>query len=119
VLALWPRIGSLDINGTPKILHRDVLRALEVSSEGWLFDPELMIKAHYLGIRVIELNVFSRMRGNGLSHVRASTCWDFLKGLAHLRASPSLRRWRRRARVEPPAADGTAPVALPRETAAR
>jgi glycosyltransferase involved in cell wall biosynthesis len=119
VVALWPRIGSLDINGTPKILHRNVLRALDLSSEGWLFDPELMIKAHYLGVRVIELNVFSRMRGNGLSHVRASTCWDFLRGLAVLRFSPSLRRWRRGARIDPPAAGAAAPVAQPRETTAR
>ena len=27
-----------------------------------------------MGIRVLELNVFARMRGGGLSHVNANTC---------------------------------------------
>ncbi len=119
VLALWPSLGSLDVNGTPKILHRDVLASLDLSSHGWLLDPELMIKAHYLGVRVLEFNVFSRMRSNGLSHVRPSTCWDFLRGLAELRFSSRLRRWRRETLARAASISPAAPRAAPTEIVAQ
>ncbi len=94
VLLLWPRLGSLDVNGSPKILRRDRLIAMELTSEQWFLDPELMIKAHYMGLRVLELNVFARMRGTGLSNVRASTCWEFFRELLVFRFSDVLPRWR-------------------------
>ncbi|HEU4630952.1 MAG TPA: glycosyltransferase family 2 protein [Gemmatimonadaceae bacterium] len=103
VWLLWPTLGSLDLNGVPKILSREVLAAMRITSKQWFLDPEIMIKAHYMGIRVIELNVFARMRGAGLSHVRASTCWEFLRGLLVYRFSPSVRAWRREVGIAAPA----------------
>lgn len=88
---LWPRLGSIDINGSPKLLPAKAIREMELSSKGWLLDPELMIKAHHMGMRVIEFNVFSRMRGNGVSHVSTTTCWEFLTNLLYFRFS---REWR-------------------------
>src|SRR5262245_10742079 len=79
--ALWPGLGTIDVNGLPKIIHRDVIEAMKLESRRWFLDPEIMIKARYLDVRVLELNVFARMRSNGLSHVRASTCLEFVKGL--------------------------------------
>lgn len=95
---LFPRVGSLDINGLPKLLPRDVLLRMQLSSRQWLLDPEIMIKAHYLKLRVLEYNVFARARGNGLSHVRASTCWEFFTKLLKFRFSGELRSWRRASR---------------------
>jgi glycosyltransferase involved in cell wall biosynthesis len=95
VFCLWPNLGSIDINGSPKIIHRDVLRRLDLESKQWFLDPEMMVKAHYLGVRVLEMNVFARMRGNGLSHVRASTCWEFFTKLIAFRFGPKLARWRK------------------------
>lgn len=105
VRLLWPRLQSLDINGSPKLLPRDVLAAMDLTSEGWLLDPEIMIKAHYMGVDVLEVNVFSRMRGNGVSHVRPVTVWEFLTYLLRFRFSP---RWRRafRAAADARAAQG-------------
>ncbi|MCO6511887.1 MAG: glycosyltransferase family 2 protein, partial [Aridibacter famidurans] len=93
VRLLYPRLESIDINGSPKLLPAEVLRAMDLRSKGWLLDPEIMIKAHYMGLRVLELNVFARMRGNGVSHVRAETCWEFLYYLIRFRFS---RKWKRR-----------------------
>lgn len=104
VWVLWPRLGSIDVNGLPKIVHRDVLAAMELQSKNWFLDPEIMIKAHYLGVRVIEMNVFARMRSNGLSHVRWSTCFEFLVNLVRFRLSGSLRGWRGRV-IRPGAVD--------------
>lgn len=87
VLVLWPRLGSLDVNGLPKILPRDAILAMQLKSKGWLLDPEIMIKAYYMGLRVVEFNAFARMRGSGVSHVRAATVWEFLKSLVLFRFS--------------------------------
>ena len=95
VLMLWPGLGSLDVNGTPKILPRDVVDAMRLESKGWLLDPEIMIKAHYMGVRVLELNAFARMRGTGVSHVRIETCWEFLRNLLVFRFSNRLAAWQR------------------------
>jgi glycosyltransferase involved in cell wall biosynthesis len=92
---LWPGLQSLDINGTPKILPRPALEAMRLESRGWFLDPEIMIKAHYMGLRVLEFNAFARMRGSGTSHVRGSTCFEFLRNLLIYRFSPAMRRWRR------------------------
>ncbi len=93
VLVLWPGIGTLDMNGSPKLLRRDALQAMALTSRQWFLDPELMIKAHYMGLRVLEVNVFARMRGTGLSHVRPSTVWEFLVELLRYRFTGLLRPW--------------------------
>jgi hypothetical protein len=91
VRMLWPGLSTIDVNGSPKIVPRAILSAMRLESKGWLLDPELMVKAHYAGLRVLELNVFARMRGAGLSHVRASTCWEFVRALLSARFTG---RWR-------------------------
>jgi dolichol-phosphate mannosyltransferase len=91
---LWPRLQTLDVNGNPKILSRALLQSMRLTSREWFLDAEMIIKAHYLGARVIELNVFARMRGAGLSHVRAATCWQFIRNLVAYRLSRDISRWR-------------------------
>ena len=95
VLMLWPTLGSLDVNGSPKLIRRDRLMAMRLTSKQWFLDPELMIKAHHMGMRVLELNVFARMRGTGLSNVRANTCWQFFRDLLVYRFSSILPKWKR------------------------
>ena len=92
---LWPRLDSLDVNGTPKILPRRAVVTMRLESEGWFLDPEIMLKSHVMGLRVLEYNVFARMRGNGVSHVRASTCWEFFRNLLIFRFGRPLRAWQR------------------------
>lgn len=94
VQLLWPGLRSLDINGNPKIFPRSLLKPLELESHGWLLDPELLVKCHHLGVRILELNVFARMRGSGLSHVRFQTGWEFFHTLLAFRLG-ALARWKR------------------------
>lgn len=91
VRMLWPTLGSIDVNGSPKILPRRILQHLALQSKDWLLDPEIMIKAHYAGLRVLELNVFARMRGGGTSHVRPSTTWLFVQRLLRARLTGEWR----------------------------
>ena len=95
VWVLWPRLGSIDINGTPKMVQRAVLDQLDLQSKEWFLDPEIMVKAHYMGVRVLEMNVFARMRGNGLSHVRGSTCLEFFVNLLRFKFGGGLSQWRK------------------------
>jgi glycosyltransferase involved in cell wall biosynthesis len=95
VRLLWPRLESIDVNGSPKILPREALDVMNLESRQWFLDPEIMVKAHYMGLRVLELNVFARMRGAGVSHVRAATCWEFFRKLVAMRLSTCSGRWRR------------------------
>jgi hypothetical protein len=91
VRILWPRLESLDLNGTPKLLLRELIVAMNLQSKGWLLDPEIMIKAHYMGVRILEFNVFARMRGNGISHVQPAACWEFFWNLLVFRFS---KQWK-------------------------
>jgi len=50
-----------------------------------------MIKSQALGIRVIEFNVFARLRGAGVSHVKPGTCWEFFSNLLQYRVGG---RWK-------------------------
>ena len=95
VWTLGPRLGSIDINGTPKMIHRGVWDQLDLESKQWFLDPEMMVKSHYMGVRVLEMNVFARMRGNGLSHVRGSTCVEFFTGLLRFKFGGGLAKWRK------------------------
>ncbi len=110
VRVLWPRLGSIDVNGSPKILPRDAINSMELKSKNWFLDPEIVIKAHYMGLRVLEFNVFARMRGNGLSHVRVMTCWEFLRNLMIFRFSPEMPKWRRNLKSEPETNKATAAI---------
>jgi glycosyltransferase involved in cell wall biosynthesis len=94
VRLLWPSLGTVDVNGTPKLVPRHALLRMRLESKQWFLDPELMLKAHYMGLRELELNVFARMRGNGLSHVRPAACWEFFRKLMAYRFG-GLREWRR------------------------
>ena len=89
---MWPSVASIDINGLPKIMPREALVAMGLKSRGWFLDPEIMIKSSALGIRVIEFNVFARLRGGGVSHVKAGTCWDFFTNMLQYRFRGTWRR---------------------------
>jgi glycosyltransferase involved in cell wall biosynthesis len=93
MLALWPGLGTLDVNGSPKVIPREILDRLELTSKDWLLDPEIMIKARHLGVPVIEMNAFSRMRETGSSHVKPTTVWTFLRRLAGFKWGGDLRDW--------------------------
>ena len=50
---------------------------MQLRSEDWFLDPEVMIKTKRLGLPVYEFNVLGQMRAEGLSHVREVPCGNF------------------------------------------
>lgn len=100
MLALWPGLGTLDVNGSPKMLRRVDLDRMDLQSKDWLLDPELMIKSYMMGLTLLEINVFSRMRESGSSHVQATTALQFFSRLLRYKFGGSLKEWRRQ--LDPP-----------------
>jgi dolichol-phosphate mannosyltransferase len=78
-------LGSIDLNGNPKILPREYVERMLLQSHDWFLDAEVLIKAKRLGLEVFELNVIAQAREGGRSNVRANTCWEFLRNLARYR----------------------------------
>lgn len=89
-------LGSLDLNGNPKLLRRPDLQAMDLQSKDWFLDPEIMIKAKHMGVKVLEVDVECLERFAGTSNVRYSTCFEFLTNIFQFRFSRHLSGWKSR-----------------------
>jgi glycosyltransferase involved in cell wall biosynthesis len=86
-----------DVNGVPKFLHRDDLARLDPQSPDSFIDPELMIKARILGMKVIEVPVTFLKRQGGRSTVKVlKTSWEFVGNLLSYRRRADFLEWRRK-----------------------
>lgn len=85
VNVLFPGIGSIDVNGNPKILPRAALARMNLASVDWFLDAEVLIKARSLRLPVVEVDVVGHAREGGKSNVRTSTCLEFARHLAAYR----------------------------------
>jgi len=86
-------LGSIDLNGCPKMFSRQNFKAMQCRSKDWFLDPEIILKAKKLGLRVIEIDVEGRFRHGGVSHVKISAVLEFLKNIWIYRFSSYLRNW--------------------------
>ncbi len=86
-------LGSLDLNGSPKIMSRDSMIAMQLQSPDWFLDPEVMIKSKRLGLAIVEIDVEGKLRQGGSSNVRWTTCFEFLRNILRYRFGSPLRGW--------------------------
>lgn len=93
-------VTSTDINGCPKMFRREKLMALDVRSRDWFIDPEIMIRAGELDLKVGEVPVVFHARRHGRSNVKWKTALEFCINLASYRIAKTFGR-RFRAEVEP------------------
>jgi glycosyltransferase involved in cell wall biosynthesis len=84
-IVMFGGLGSIDINGNPKIMPAEYLRMMNLESKDWFLDAEVMIKAKALKLPVFEMNVIAQMREGGKSNVRGSTIWEFVRNLWRFR----------------------------------
>ncbi|MFX0196782.1 MAG: glycosyltransferase [Candidatus Hodarchaeota archaeon] len=95
---LYGWLGAIDINGSPKIFSQRTLEAMDLLSVDWFLDPEIIIKAKYLGLRIIEVDVEGFRRRGGASNVNVGTCMEFLKNIGRYRFGSALNGWKRNIR---------------------
>ena len=81
------RVG--DINGTPKILSREIYKNLRLFSKGDVLDLELLVKAVQLGLRIVELPVKGFRRYGGRSSTSLKSAWRMYVGALRLRRALS------------------------------
>jgi len=93
--ALYGGLGAIDINGSPKLFSRKVFEQMDLRSADWFLDPEIIVKAHHLGLRVIEIDVEGYARHGGVSNVRLDTCVEFVGNIGRYRFGDALEAWRR------------------------
>jgi len=86
----------LDVNGNPKIMPADILRLMELTSEDWFLEAEVMLKARHLRLPVIEINARGRPREAVYSHVRFTTILEFIGNIISYRFGGPWREWHRR-----------------------
>jgi glycosyltransferase involved in cell wall biosynthesis len=97
MLILFPGLRSLDVNGYPKVFPADILRMMELTSDDWFLDAEAMLKAQFLKLMVIEIDVPGHLRKGGRSSVRLRTIVEFIRNIARYRLGGPWRQWRRQA----------------------
>ncbi|HJN74352.1 MAG TPA: glycosyltransferase family 2 protein [Myxococcota bacterium] len=81
VMALGFGLDTSDVNGCPKLMTREAFEALQLRSKDWFLDPECMLGAKKLGLRVAEVEAVMRPRFGGASKVRGETITEFLRHL--------------------------------------
>ncbi len=74
-----------DVNGTPKILSRELYEKLALFSEHDLLDLELIVKARRLGVPIVELPVQGFKRHGGGSSTGLKSAWMMYAGVLKLR----------------------------------
>ena len=84
-MILFRTRGLWDINGKPKGLTRHAYEQLDLRSDDWFIDAEIMIRARCLGLRVAEMPVVFRRNDERASFVRVSAIWEFLANMARTR----------------------------------
>jgi glycosyltransferase involved in cell wall biosynthesis len=89
---LFPGLAVRDVNAKPKILTRSAYQRLDLRSDDWFIDAEILIQARRLGFRIGEVETeFLGLTGRR-SFIRMAAVVEFLRNLVRYR----LRELRRR-----------------------
>lgn len=77
--------GIWDINGKPKGLTRAAHKRLDLQSDDWFIDAEIVLKARALGLTIRELPVEFFQNEERASLVRPSAIWEFARNMLRAR----------------------------------
>lgn len=83
--ALFGTRGIWDVNGKPKGLTRAAYEALELESDDWFIDAEIVLSARRRGLAVAELPVVFHRNEERDSFVRPAAILEFLGNMARQR----------------------------------
>ncbi len=81
VKLLFPKVRVKDANSKPKIFTYDALKKLDLKSDDWFIDAEMVIRASYLNMSIGEVPTNFYVNKNRASFIRNSTILEFLKNL--------------------------------------
>ena len=78
---LFPGLKSRDINSKPKIMSRRVYQSMDLTSNGWFIDAEIMIQARRLNLRIGEVATHFQCLYNRPSFVKPLAILEFFGNL--------------------------------------
>lgn len=81
--------GLWDINGKPKGLRRSAYEQLELTSDDWFIDAEIVLQARAKGLRIMELPVEFMRNDQRASLVRPRAIWEFAVNMFRTRLGRS------------------------------
>jgi glycosyltransferase involved in cell wall biosynthesis len=80
-----------DVNSKPKIIRRDKYELLNLKSDDWFADAEIMIRARELDLKIGETPVHFKSNDNRGSFVKPKAILEFSSNLLKYRFSPNQR----------------------------
>lgn len=84
-MMVFPGIAARDINSKPKVMKKDVYDRMELRSDDWFLDAEIMIKARRLKLKVgMVPSKFYKCDYRG-SFVKMVTILEFLRNMLNAR----------------------------------
>ena len=84
---LFPRVRSKDVNSKPKMFTRELLDSLDLTSDDWFIDAEIMIDTSRLDKSIHEFPIeFYKLDGRA-SFVKFSAIFEFIRNLFRYRFS--------------------------------
>ncbi len=84
---LFPGISLKDVNAKPKIMKRDVYDKMQLRSDDWFLDAEIVIRCRRLKLRVGQIPTSFYKCSYRKSFVRFNTIFEFIKNLIIFRIS--------------------------------
>ncbi|MEC7641526.1 MAG: glycosyltransferase, partial [Nitrospinota bacterium] len=78
---LFPGLECEDINSKPKVMTRGVYGQLELKSNGWFIDAEIMIQARRLGLKVAEVPTVFHGIESRASFIKPTSILEFSANL--------------------------------------
>ena len=81
-----------DINSKPKIIRRDKYELLQLKSDDWFADAEIVIRARELGLKIGETPVHFSINDTRGSFVKPKAILEFTSNLLKYRFSPTQRK---------------------------
>ena len=83
---IFPGIGSKDANSKPKILKASAYEQMNLKSDDWFIDAEIMLNVRDKRMTFFELPIeFYELEGRS-SFVKPAAIWEFIKNLYEYRA---------------------------------
>jgi len=83
-----------DVNSKPKIIRREKYQLLDLQSDDWFTDAEIMLRALELGLRVAEIPIHFYAIDERSSFVKPGAIWEFIRNMwsFRFRRKPGVKR---------------------------
>ena len=80
-VVLFPGINVRDVNSKPKIFKKEAYDKMNLTSDDWFLDAEMVIQANKLGLKIGELPTEFYKCPHRKSFVKFHTIFEFIKNL--------------------------------------